>query len=104
MYNNIGLQTARGSGTNGYVQANLANLLFSKVCQVTFTHSCQETFLYSQNKVEYNAEADIEKAEAEVNKTPNLELLDHEYKRAIEIKCAEFEDLMEGKVSNLLIL
>lgn len=60
--------------------------------------------IYSQNKVEYNAEADIEKAEAEVNKTPNLELLDHEYKRAIEIKCAEFEDLMEGKVSNLLIL
>jgi hypothetical protein len=33
-----------------------------------------------------------------VNKAPNLELLDHEYKRLIEIKCVEFEDLMEGKV------
>lgn len=31
MYNGIGLQTARGSGTNGYVQTNLANLLLSKV-------------------------------------------------------------------------
>ena len=31
MYNGIGLQTARGSGTNGYVQANRANLQLSKV-------------------------------------------------------------------------
>jgi len=79
MYNNIGLQTARGTGTNGYIQSNLSNLLFSK------------------NKVEYNTEADIAKAEEEVNRGPNVELLDHEYKRAIEIKCTEFEDLMEGK-------
>uniref|UniRef100_A0A914DVX0 CWF21 domain-containing protein n=1 Tax=Acrobeloides nanus TaxID=290746 RepID=A0A914DVX0_9BILA len=79
MYNGIGLQTARGSGTNGYVQANLSNLLFSK------------------NKVQYNTEADIAKAEAEVNRKPNVELLDHEYKRRIEIRCAEFEDLMEDK-------
>lgn len=33
-----------------------------------------------------------------MNKAPNIELLDHEYKRLIEIKCVEFEDLMEGKV------
>lgn len=50
--------------------------------------------------MEYNTEADIAKAEAEVNRKPNAELLDHEYKRAIEIKCVEFEDLMEGKVSS----
>lgn len=30
-YNGIGLQTARGSGTNGYVQANLANVFLPKV-------------------------------------------------------------------------
>ncbi|KAI1708615.1 SAPK-interacting protein 1 (Sin1), middle CRIM domain-containing protein [Ditylenchus destructor] len=51
----------------------------------------------SQNKVQYNAEEDIAKAEAEVNRAPNVELLDHEYKRALEIKCIEFQDLMEGK-------
>lgn len=79
MYNGIGLQTARGTGTNGYVQANLSNLLFSK------------------NRTDYNTEADIAKAEAEVNRAPNVELLDHEYKRTMEIKCIEFEDLMEGK-------
>ncbi|CAK5114402.1 unnamed protein product [Meloidogyne enterolobii] len=79
MYNNVGLSTARGSGTNAYVQSNVANLSFSR------------------NKIVYNAEEDIARAEAEVNKAPNLELLDHEYKRLIEIKCVEFEDLMEGK-------
>lgn len=26
MYNNIGLRTPRGSGTNGFIQKNLANL------------------------------------------------------------------------------
>ena len=28
MYNGIGLQTARGSGTNGYVQRNMSALRF----------------------------------------------------------------------------
>lgn len=36
MYNNIGLQTARGSGTNGYVQVNRANLLVLKVFSFCF--------------------------------------------------------------------
>jgi serine/arginine repetitive matrix protein 2 len=79
MYNGIGLQTARGSGTNGYVQTNLSHLLFSR------------------QREEYNAEADLAKNEAEITKGPNKELLMHEYKRRIEIKCVEFEDLMEEK-------
>ncbi|VIO94055.1 Uncharacterized protein BM_BM6890 [Brugia malayi] len=79
MYNGIGLQTARGSGTNGYVQANLANLLLSK------------------KRVVYNSEADIKRAEAEINKQPNKELLEHNRKRHIELKCADFEMLMENK-------
>uniref|UniRef100_A0A915MCR4 CWF21 domain-containing protein n=1 Tax=Meloidogyne javanica TaxID=6303 RepID=A0A915MCR4_MELJA len=77
--NNVGLSTACGSGTNAYVQSNFDNLSFSR------------------NKIVYNAEEDIARAEAEVNKEPNLELLDHGYKRLIEIKCVEFQDLMGGK-------
>uniref|UniRef100_A0A914KUC4 Uncharacterized protein n=1 Tax=Meloidogyne incognita TaxID=6306 RepID=A0A914KUC4_MELIC len=50
MYNNVSLSTACGSGTNAYVQSN--------------------------NKIVYNAEEDIARAEAEVNRAPNLELLD----------------------------
>ncbi|VDK85718.1 unnamed protein product [Litomosoides sigmodontis] len=79
MYNGIGLQTARGSGTNGYVQSNLANLLLSK------------------KRVAYNSEADIKRAEAEINRKPNNELLEHNRKRHIELKCADFEMLMENK-------
>ncbi|VDM54802.1 unnamed protein product [Angiostrongylus costaricensis] len=79
MYNGIGLQTARGTGTNGYVQANLSNLLLSK------------------KRVEYNSEADLRRIEAELNRAPNEELLQHQRKRAIEMKCAEFEMLMEEK-------
>ncbi|KAK6036216.1 Cwf21 [Cooperia oncophora] len=79
MYNGIGLQTARGSGTNGYVQANLSNLLLSR------------------KRIEYNSEADIRRAEAQINKGPNEEILQHQRKRIIEMKCAEFEMLMEEK-------
>ncbi|VDD97778.1 unnamed protein product [Enterobius vermicularis] len=78
MYNGIGLQTARGSGTNGYVQANRSHYLTSKVA--------------------YNSEADIKRAEAELSRKPNPELLEHMKKRQIELKCADFELLMEKKV------
>ncbi|KHJ94784.1 Cwf21 [Oesophagostomum dentatum] len=79
MYNGIGLQTARGSGTNGYVQANLSNLLLSR------------------KRVEYNSEEDLRRAEAEINRAPNEEILQHQRKRVIEMKCVEFEMLMEEK-------
>ncbi|PAV87918.1 hypothetical protein WR25_03695 [Diploscapter pachys] len=79
MYNGIGLQTARGTGTNGYVQANLSSLLMSR------------------QKIEYNGEEDLKRLEAEVNRQPNAELLLHQKKRAVEIKCMEFELLMEEK-------
>ncbi|VDO19100.1 unnamed protein product [Heligmosomoides polygyrus] len=79
MYNGIGLQTARGTGTNGYVQANLSNLLLSK------------------KRVEYNSEADLRRSEAELNRAPNEDILQHQRKRVIEMKCAEFEMLMEEK-------
>lgn len=55
--------------------------------------------IYLQKRVAYNSEADIKRAEAEINKQPNKELLEHNRKRHIELKCADFEMLMENKVS-----
>lgn len=52
-----------------------------------------------QKRVTYNSEADIKRAEAEINRQPNKELLEHNRKRQIELKCADFEMLMENKVS-----
>ncbi|VDD93563.1 unnamed protein product [Enterobius vermicularis] len=80
MYSGIGLKTARGSGTSGYVQANHAN------------------FQLPEKQVAYNSEADIKRAEAELSKKPNPELLEHMKKRKIELKCADFELLMGKKV------
>ncbi|CAH8585637.1 unnamed protein product [Heterobilharzia americana] len=77
MYNGIGLPTPRGSGTNGYVQKNLA-----------FIHSFKE-----QNP--YKTDDDIKRADALLFKEPNKEILEHERKRKIEVKCFEMEQEME---------
>lgn len=77
MYNGIGLQTPRGSGTNGYVQRNMS-----------FVPKVRE-------KVNYRTEEDIKKLDALANKKPNEEILAHEKKRIIELKCFEMRELME---------
>ncbi|VDP16169.1 unnamed protein product [Schistosoma margrebowiei] len=77
MYNGIGLPTPRGSGTNGYVQKNLA-----------FISNFKE-----QNP--YKTEEDIKRADALLFKEPNKEILEHERKRKIEVKCFEMEQEME---------
>uniref|UniRef100_A0A2H1VUF8 SFRICE_022355 n=1 Tax=Spodoptera frugiperda TaxID=7108 RepID=A0A2H1VUF8_SPOFR len=77
MYNGIGLTTPRGSGTNGYVQRNWAGVRKTK------------------DSVNYRTEEEIAKLDSASNKQPNREILDHERKRKIEVKCAELEDSLE---------
>ena len=71
MYNGIGLTTPRGSGTNGYVQRNLAFRTDKPI-----------------QKVQYNYE-DIRR-HAPVTRQPNQEILEHERKRQIEAKVYEW--------------
>ncbi|XP_046688189.1 pre-mRNA-splicing factor CWC21-like [Homalodisca vitripennis] len=71
------LPTARGSGTNGYVQRNWAAVRKTK------------------DKVNYKTEEELEKLDAANNRQPNKEILDHERKRKIEIKCIELEEILE---------
>lgn len=78
MYNGIGLQTARGSGTNGHVQRNFAFVRPGKKENIT-----------------YRTESDLAKLDAASNRPPNQELLDHERKRKVEVKCAELEEILE---------
>jgi len=77
MYNGIGLQTARGSGTNGYVQRNLSALRFQR-----------------SNKSYEDVDREAELFEQRLGRAPNKGLLLHEKKRKIEIKCIELADLM----------
>ena len=77
MYNGIGLTTARGSGTNGFVQRNFAAIKNRK------------------ERVEYKTDADLAKLDRSLNKQPNKELLEHQWKRSIELKCVELQDKLE---------
>lgn len=77
MYNGIGLPTPRGSGTNGYVQRNFAVVRHRK------------------EKVDYKTEDDIKRLDAATLKKPNQEILDHEKKRNVELRCMEMEVLMQ---------
>lgn len=80
MYNGIGLQTPRGSGTNGHVQRNWA-LVRS----------------HNKDKLNYRTEEELAKLDAATNRQPNKEILDHERKRKIELKCVELEEILEEK-------
>lgn len=80
MYNGIGLQTPRGSGTNGHVQRNLSFVRLGKKDNTT-----------------YKTEADLKRMDALNNRPPNLEILEHERKRKIEIKCIEFQEILEDQ-------
>lgn len=77
MYNGIGLATPRGSGTNGHVQRNWA-LVKPRVKETT-----------------YKTEEELKTLDSSANRQPNKEILDHERKRKIELKCAEFADILE---------
>ncbi|XP_032596095.1 serine/arginine repetitive matrix protein 2 isoform X8 [Drosophila grimshawi] len=77
MYNGIGLTTPRGSGTNGHVQRNWAFVRPGK------------------KDKDYRAEDDTKKLDAQLNRPPNKEILDHDRKRKIEVKCIEFEEILE---------
>lgn len=74
MYNGIGLTTPRGSGTNGYVQRNLAT---------SYKARDKNTF-----KNEVNSPT---------IKKPNTEIIEHDRKRKIEIKCIEFQQMLEDQ-------
>ncbi|XP_075164116.1 serine-arginine repetitive matrix 2/3/4 isoform X4 [Haematobia irritans] len=80
MYNGIGLNTPRGSGTNGHVQRNWAFVRPGK-----------------KDNSNYRSEEDIKKLDATLNRPPNKEILDHDRKRKIEVKCLEFEEILENQ-------
>ena len=77
MYNGIGLPTPRGSGSNGYVQRNFA-LVKNR-----------------REKVEYRSNADLATLDKGLVKQPNKEILEHQWKRSIELECVILQDKLE---------
>ena len=75
MSSNVGLSTPRGSGTSGYVQRNLS-------------------YLKPRDRpAPYNPE-DFQKYR---QREPDAEILEHERKRAIEVKVFELRDQLEDE-------
>lgn len=75
MYNGIGLQTPRGSGTNGYIQSNKF-FVKAKTGKVAVT----------------TKGFDADQGTAGLTKKPNKDILEHERKRQIEVKLIVLED------------
>lgn len=77
MYNGIGLATPRGTGTNGYVQKNWSHVK-------------------RKSNVDYrNEQKRVDAMGPPKARKPNQEILEHERKRKVELRIAEFEDAME---------
>lgn len=80
MYNGIGLTTPRGSGTNGYVQRNLSSVRAKR---------------QRDERGGKRDEKDRDRLDSQLNRQPNAEILEHQRKRQLEVKCAELQDMME---------
>ena len=76
MYNGIGLQTARGSGTNGYVQANKFQLK------------------HRGAKVE-SREFQDGAGTGGISRKANKDILEHERKRQVELKLLVLREALE---------
>ena len=84
MYNGIGLATARGTGTNGFVTKNAASLPKAK-----------------RGPVERHQDVKPEKI-----KRADPEILEHEKKRQIEIKVTKWADeqgLLDAEYAHILL-
>lgn len=75
MYNGIGLTSARGSGTNGYVTRNLGHVR-------------------RRRKQTGYRPPDLSAA-PQAHRKPNKEILEHKRKRQVEVKCMELRVRME---------
>lgn len=97
MYNGIGLTSVRGSGTNGYVTKNMAHVSRQRTARAKSVDAAQPA-MGTDNPLK-----DPHRA--------NTEILDHNRKREVEVKCLKLsvsledqgvpEDEIERKVSAL---
>ncbi|KAE8219702.1 hypothetical protein CF319_g6649 [Tilletia indica] len=77
MYNGVGLQTTRGSGTSGYVQRNLSALR------------------YRDERGHTGPKDSLEDRDGPAQRQPDKGILDHDRKRKVEIRCMELQDELE---------
>ncbi|EPQ27681.1 uncharacterized protein PFL1_04819 [Pseudozyma flocculosa PF-1] len=79
MYNGIGLKSARGSGTNGYIQRNLSNL------------KPRDDWRKDRGATDFKDDVGGRARHVQ----PDAGILDHERKRKVEVRCMELQDELE---------
>jgi serine/arginine repetitive matrix protein 2 len=85
MYNGIGLRSASGSGTNGYVQKNLSFLKPKKGGGS------------SSGKAPYEFKYGEESSKAQPPRKPSDEVLLHKSRRMVEVEVLEYREDLEAK-------
>lgn len=93
MYNGIGLRTARGTGTNGYVQKNLS-----------FIKPKQQ---FNNNSTGSTLSAYDEQSKAKPTKKASEEVLKHNNRRKIENDLLEYREELESSkkyIFNLILM
>ena len=82
MYNGVGLQTARGSGTSGYVQRNLSHVLPGQKAKLQDYGKILQQLKVSES-IAPNRFC-VQDTPEPLSKPPNQELINHEKRRKIE--------------------
>ncbi|CDK27181.1 unnamed protein product [Kuraishia capsulata CBS 1993] len=86
-YNGIGLKTARGTGTNGYVQRNLASAKRQEG-QANGQFARRELISGTNNK-------NYVRTQKQLSLGKDVEISEHESKRAIEVRCMDLREELE---------
>ena len=77
------MQTTRGTGTNGYVQRNLSHIRADR-------KDNRPMYDYNDSKV-------LGGFESSLVKKPNKDILEHDRKRQVEVKCLELQVMLEDE-------
>lgn len=88
-YNGIGLSTPRGSATSGHIQSNISNRAFQSANRRgEFEHHelTDEQDKRSKTKLDRDYAA---------GRQADVEMLEHERKRKVEVACMELQDKLE---------
>lgn len=89
LYNGIGLQTPRGSGTSGFVQRNDASVKDSEY------QDNAKGKIYKSRQLQIQ-EDELSKTRLEPKEKDKL-IKDHNKKREIDVKCMELRDSLEDQ-------
>lgn len=93
-YNGIGLKSAKGSSTSGYVQRNVGDARAERIGESKGKH-------YYKRQLNEKHQEKVEKQRKFADLSLDKEILDHETKREIEVKVMEYRDKVEAENSNM---